>query len=177
MLVINPARLRRFRGKDRCELCCRQSPCIDGLDPHHWKKRGLGGGTRLDLSINLIAVCRIPCHNDCERGVIPEAYVLRKIAAREGTTPEAIVSVLDWVLALDKYSTDEAIKRSLRRLQGREARSLAARTLQEIRNGGEIDTDDQGSREGEGVHGVAAVPGQPHLRPGLSADGEGWVRA
>ncbi len=95
MIEINNALLREFRAGNRCEWCGRT---VAELDPHHyWQKRGVGGGSRLDIRINLIGLCRgfvcgrfVSCHDDAEAGIISREDLLDKVAAREGTTPAAI---------------------------------------------------------------------------------------
>lgn len=48
--------LDEFR-KGNCELC----GCSGPSDPHHLFERGMGGGNRLDIRINLMSLCRT-CH-------------------------------------------------------------------------------------------------------------------
>lgn len=49
----------------------------------------MGGGSRLDIRINLMSLCRIPCHNDAD-GKIPRCSLLEIVAKREGRTPDSI---------------------------------------------------------------------------------------
>lgn len=56
MKIVNKELLDEVR-KGSCELCGCGGPC----DPHHLFERGAGGGNRLDVRWNLIALCR-ECH-------------------------------------------------------------------------------------------------------------------
>jgi len=84
MRIRNPELLEEFRYRPRCEWC--GQPNRTGLDPHHLWTRGAG---RLDIRINLIALCRA-CHQDVHSGVIARDDLLAKVSAREGFPPEEI---------------------------------------------------------------------------------------
>ena len=88
MEVHNPELLRQFREKGKCEFCGQRSGT--GLDPHHIFSKGIGGGSQLDVAINLIALCRM-CHRYYHNGKIYRQELLEIVAKREGTTLEAIV--------------------------------------------------------------------------------------
>lgn len=82
--------LNEFRGPGLCELCDRW--CND-REPHHVYRRGCGGGTRLDVRINLVAVGKFPacrCHLLVHEGKITQEHVLRIVAEREGMTPDEV---------------------------------------------------------------------------------------
>ncbi len=86
----DPEILKQFRGTGPCEACRRW--CWR-LECHHWRSRGHGGGSRIDLPINLIALggafaCN--CHGYAQRSKEFNDSLLPIIARREGTTPEAI---------------------------------------------------------------------------------------
>lgn len=92
MVIIDEALLARFREAGRCELC---GKTCDEREPHHVFGRGFGGGTRLDIALNLLAVgsskrfeCR--CHHLAQALSIPRRAQLCVIALREKTTPEFI---------------------------------------------------------------------------------------
>jgi len=90
MIVIDEPMLDLFRGPGRCEGCGK--PCRR-REPHHIKKRGLGGGSRLDIPINLIALGSAfdcACHIKAEAGTLPKAKLLEIVAGREGRTPEQV---------------------------------------------------------------------------------------
>jgi hypothetical protein len=90
MKIINDALLMQFRGPGACEHCkrwCRMR------QPHHLYSRGCGGGQRLDVLINLIALgsafdCN--CHGRLHDGAIMRCDLLAIVAARENTTQDAI---------------------------------------------------------------------------------------
>lgn len=90
MKVIDENVLDTFRAKKNCEWCGRWTvPC----EAHHWKPRGIGGGSRLDIKENLIGLCR-ECHNRAESGDIPRSAILETIADREGMTPEQVQELI-----------------------------------------------------------------------------------
>ena len=72
--------LDHFRRKERCEWCGHWTG--GHCHPHHLWTRGMGGGGRLDIAINLIAVCFF-CHVDIHSGRILFCDLLAKVAARE----------------------------------------------------------------------------------------------
>jgi hypothetical protein len=62
--IVNKRLLKEMAKPGPCSWCGR--PCPDGRDVHHWFiKRGMGGGTRLDIPENLISLDRF-CHRDAE---------------------------------------------------------------------------------------------------------------
>lgn len=98
MKVIDNAALNEARNRNGCEMCGRR---VWPLDPHHaFIKRGMGGGSRLDVDINLIGLCRV-CHAKCEsdRAVNFEAQAI--IARREGTTIDEIQGRL-WAMLRER---------------------------------------------------------------------------
>jgi hypothetical protein len=96
MIIISEATLDLFRGPGPCENCgkwCRRR------EPHHYKPKGFGGGSRLDMPENLISLGSTPnwecqCHNLAEAKKIPPEKILATIAKREGKTPEEIKQIL-----------------------------------------------------------------------------------
>lgn len=98
MIIKNPRLLREFRRAVRCEHCKR--PMLYGCDPHHHKPKGMGGGSCLDIRINLISLCR-ECHDDVGQG-IPECTILLLIAVREGALQDDIDAVRNLILRLPK---------------------------------------------------------------------------
>lgn len=91
MKIVNDALLKEFRRKTRCEFCGRY--CPQGVDPHHIIKRGLGGGSRVDIPLNVIGLCRgftkdgwVSCHQDADDGKITKAQLFAVVGKREGWT-------------------------------------------------------------------------------------------
>lgn len=80
MKVIDEKLLGEFRGW-LCEWCGLREWSV----PHHLWARGMGGGGRLDVRINLISLCAF-CHNDVHAGLIQRCDLLAVVAARERTT-------------------------------------------------------------------------------------------
>jgi hypothetical protein len=92
MIVIDEKLLKQFRTAGRCELCA--CWCV-AREPHHVFARGIGGGTRLDVAINLLALghkfgCK--CHRLAQAYTIPRHAQLCAVAVREGQSVEAIVA-------------------------------------------------------------------------------------
>jgi hypothetical protein len=92
--------LATFRGR-RCEWCGKGRS-----EPHHVFSRGAG---RLDVRINLIALCAAftggdNCHASVHAGVITRSDLLAEVARREATTPEAIVAEIHRLRQLPKGS-------------------------------------------------------------------------
>lgn len=92
MKIIDDACLAQFRSPGLCLLCGRW---FLELDPHHafWK-RGMGGGTRLDLPENLAALCR-RCHTTAESNSEAAADVQYRVAQREGCDDPQVIK--DWL--------------------------------------------------------------------------------
>lgn len=86
MRVIDAELLRVFRGKQCCEWCgwALRSPA----QPHHIFTRGMGGGSRLDVRINLVALggpWDCDCHGRHHAGHEPlTCDLVALVAAREG---------------------------------------------------------------------------------------------
>jgi hypothetical protein len=87
--IIDENLLRSFREKPRCEWCGK--PNVGQLQPHHVRCRGMGGGGRLDVPVNLIALCAVPCHDDAHHGRITATDLLAVVAAREGVLQQDII--------------------------------------------------------------------------------------
>lgn len=96
MRIIDEATLDLFRSKSHCEWCGRWT---SRPEPHHWIAKGMGGGRRLDVPWNLIALCGpnpmgVGCHRLAEDGHIPRRALLAVIAKRERQPQEAIEAEL-----------------------------------------------------------------------------------
>lgn len=94
MKIVDEKALALFRGPGRCELC---GGWASERDAHHfWYKRGLGGGSRLDVVLNLVSLDRL-CHNMAESGPAVQAIkqrLLEIVARREGRSEAEIVAEL-----------------------------------------------------------------------------------
>ena len=104
--MIDEALLDEFRGPGVCEYCGNR---VALREPHHWKARGMGGGGRLDIRGNLIALCATfngnDCHNRAHALKIDRRDLLAIIAKREKRTPESIVEELFELLRRKKGYT------------------------------------------------------------------------
>ena len=111
MILKCPELLAEFRQARSCEYCNRATP--GGCDPHHfWRKRGMGGGSRIDHRFNLVSLCRgfvngefVSCHDQAERGVILRSELLEIVAKREKKQPSEIIAELERIRNLPKGST------------------------------------------------------------------------
>ena len=91
--------LAEFRCRGACEMCGRR---VYPLQPDHYRCRGMGGGSRLDIRINLAALCP-PCHTEYQEAPREKRRrVLEVIAKRERTTPEDIEAVVAVILRTPK---------------------------------------------------------------------------
>lgn len=80
MIIADEKLLATYRGPGFCEHCRRMTP---RRQPHHIFCRGMGGAHRLDVAINLIALCP-DCHARFHNGRILRATFLAIVAQREG---------------------------------------------------------------------------------------------
>lgn len=107
MKIINEKLLDEFRGHGVCELCRRW---VFRREPHHWIARGMGGANRLDVRINLIALCAafsggMDCHARHHNGDGPSREkLLAIISRRERMEPQAIMDELRRLQRLPKGS-------------------------------------------------------------------------
>ena len=97
MRLIDENLLTEFRERSRCENCGRW--LREPAHPHHVYGRGFGGGTRMDIRINLCAVCGphfggVGCHALVHAGKIPRSRLLAIVARREGWDVEALEAEL-----------------------------------------------------------------------------------
>ncbi len=95
MKVINDYLLAYFRNRP-CDFCGEPAPS----DCHHVKPRGHGGGSRLDVALNLVSLCR-SCHDgvDCREG---QDRCWRLIEEREGLEEGAARGAVDRLLRRSK---------------------------------------------------------------------------
>lgn len=91
MTVTDETLLDKYRHKARCENCGALSP--GQLDPHHLFAKGIGGGGRVDIDENLLALCR-RCHSKFHDGNIPRGAFVQIVAKRQGMTPDEVVEAV-----------------------------------------------------------------------------------
>jgi hypothetical protein len=107
MQIENETLLQEFRTPGPCEICCRFAPI---REPHHVQTRGFGGGQRLDIRVNLVAVgsslkkkgsgfraftCH--CHKLAQAYKIETDFLVAIIAKREFVRKEEITEVMDFM--------------------------------------------------------------------------------
>ena len=122
-----------YRKGGLCEYC--HKPCR-AREPNHLIGRGFGGGFRLDVHCNLIALgqtvtwqCR--CHMLFHHCGISQGEMAAVIAVRERVTSHDLMRVLWWIEALDKHSSRGRIERLLGELD-EPCKALAERVLKEM---------------------------------------------
>lgn len=97
--IIDERLLDEFRAEGCCELC----RCFAGRrEPHHIFAKGMGGGGRLDVRINLLGLCWI-CHCEVHNGQISRDACMVVVSNRDGMTCEAIQEEI-WRLRRAKKS-------------------------------------------------------------------------
>lgn len=102
MIVIDEKLLDTFREAKACEFCSKPTP--SGCDPHHIIAKGMGGGGRVDIPDNLIALCR-ECHISHHAGAAPTTYQCFDVAgARAGKMAEDCREMVWRVQREDKCS-------------------------------------------------------------------------
>lgn len=101
MRIVDETLLDVFRQSPRCEWCRLLTPT--GCDPHHIHAKGFGGGGRLDVAINLIALCR-ECHTLVHGGFILRRCLLAIVAQREGRLQDDIEAEIMLLRRLPKGS-------------------------------------------------------------------------
>jgi hypothetical protein len=89
--IIDEKLLDEFRRTLRCGWC--QRPQIHGCHPHHLLGRGMGGCRRLDVRINLIALC-VEDHAAVHAGRIEMSALLMIVAKREKRLQDDILDEL-----------------------------------------------------------------------------------
>jgi hypothetical protein len=92
MRVVDEPLLSEFRGPGTCEWCGRE---VVRREPHHIYARGMGGGGRLDIRANLVALCAPfsggdDCHDAAHDGRITKDELIAVVARREGVQPGAV---------------------------------------------------------------------------------------
>lgn len=94
MRIVDEPLLNYFRHKRACEYCGNDR--APGFDPHHVFCKGMGSGGRLDVCLNLLALCR-NCHQAFHDGHTPRHKFIEIIAYREGLEPDQVVAAI-WTL-------------------------------------------------------------------------------
>jgi len=85
MIVIDEELLDQFRAPGPCEWC---DKLCQRREPHHIFARGLGGGGRLDIRCNLVALgsgilWECACHQAAHAGRISRLQLLLMVGQRE----------------------------------------------------------------------------------------------
>lgn len=95
MRVVDETILKSFRHAGPCSWCGKWS---SRREVHHLWCRGMGGGSRLDIPINLISLgpwysCQ--CHALAQANQITRDDLLALVAAREGLLQDQIVDEIN----------------------------------------------------------------------------------
>ena len=100
MIRTDESLLEYFRGKPNCEFCNRPSP--GRLEPHHVLTRGHSGGSRLDVALNLVALCPGLYGGQCHTRFGDDPRYLERflgiVARREGLADGREVQECIWRL-------------------------------------------------------------------------------
>jgi hypothetical protein len=85
MVIIDESLLDEFRTAGPCEWCGKH---CQAREPHHIFARGMGGGGRLDIRNNLVALgssrwFECSCHQAAHAGVISRLQLLAVVGHRE----------------------------------------------------------------------------------------------
>ena len=85
MTIVDENLLDEFRTPGPCEWC---GKACERREPHHIFARGLGGGSRLDIRCNLIALgsgihWECACHQAAHAGRISRLQLLLVVGQRE----------------------------------------------------------------------------------------------
>ena len=100
MVIKDQNLLLAFKLAPRCEWCGQRGY----LQAHHLFTRGMGGGGRLDVPINLVSLC-VCCHRLHHDGHEPLTLdLLGVVARREGTTQDAIRAEIQRLRRLDRHA-------------------------------------------------------------------------
>ncbi len=122
MRIVCEKTLARFRGAGVCSWCKRH---VSRREPHHVATRGHGSGGRLDLDINLVALCAVfsgglDCHASHHAGHQPTTDdLLAVVAARERTTQDEIRRAVRDIRRLPKEAPRSAVEALLPAKAGR----------------------------------------------------------
>ncbi len=108
MKIIDESLLATMRGPGKCELCGKM---VRQREPHHLVCRGMGGGSRLDVPINLLSLCATfaggdDCHHAVHNKRVSRDRLLLIVALREGIRVEDITDEIHRLRRLDKSGRD-----------------------------------------------------------------------
>ena len=92
-MIEDDALLNYYRNQERCSRCLQ--PCWP-CEPHHCYRKGMGGGSRMDVCLNILAVCRA-CHQHLQEAPGGREEGWRLIEKREGLE-EGQAEAAVWVL-------------------------------------------------------------------------------
>lgn len=133
MTIDDPRLLSEFRTPGKCEWCgkwCRVR------EPAHLWAKGMGGGARLDIRINLIALgstlaFECTCHTDHHAGHRPiREDLLAVVANREKTRQDTIEEAIWSLRRLPNRAPQRLIDAELRSLP-EAARKLVVQVLKQ----------------------------------------------
>lgn len=105
MQIIDRAAIEKAR-KPYCELCGREQ----ATHVHHIFARGMGGGGRLDVAINLISLCW-QCHRKVHDGRILRSHILQAVARRHRMGAEEIENRIRQMLAIQNRGLEKITER------------------------------------------------------------------
>lgn len=101
MQVLDEILMQEMRDAKRCNLCGKMRYYGCPMHPHHIARRGTGGGSRVDVRFNLLAL-HWDCHDSTENGHVPILVQWACVAAREKKTIEEVSSFVNALINAPK---------------------------------------------------------------------------
>lgn len=112
MRIENEAVLDKFRSSSICEFCLHPIGRGVRAEPHHVRAKGLGSGHRLDVSLNIVALCMYD-HRKFHDGNIPRSALLQVVANRYFVEPDVIEEAINILIRLPKRCSTKRMRQEL----------------------------------------------------------------
>ena len=120
MRIVDDDLLAEFRFAACCESCGKRLE--RKAQPHHLWCRGAGGGSRLDIRCNLIALgdaFECDCHAKAQPHRDFNDSLIAVVARREGLLPEDVGKLVNWLLRMPKCHQSHAQAELARHVEAR----------------------------------------------------------
>lgn len=127
MKIVNAELVRAFSTAGLCEWCRRRTP----TEAHHLFCKGMGGGSKLDVRLFLMSLCR-ECHQNRHHGGVTQECLLAIVAQREKVLQDDILAVLFFLRRTPQGATGTQVKAHLGELKP-QARKMAEAILGEAK--------------------------------------------
>jgi hypothetical protein len=108
MRIVDQPLLNSFKSPG---FCCHCGKKVKSRDPHHLRSRGVGGGNRLDIPLNIISLCSTfsggdNCHQQYHDGKIKPEVLMQLVADREQMPLFILEGLLNWFQRAPKDSIE-----------------------------------------------------------------------